>query len=183
MLKFITENFKWMCDGNGTFLCVRSPQAETVKFCESIKDKPRKWQIEVKEYNAKRTLTANAYYWVLLNKIAEKLGYSNAYTHNQMLRRYAPCEQIDGQNVFITVPATEEAENQVDEMEHSHFLPTANLRIGKDGNVYRTYVMLKGSSQMDKKEMARLIDGTVGEAKELDIETLTPAQLSALRYE
>ena len=43
---------------------------------------------EIKEYKAKRTLTQNAYFWVLVNAIAEKLNYSKEKVHFQMLKDY-----------------------------------------------------------------------------------------------
>lgn len=182
-LDFVSEEVKWIFENGHTFLCVRSPKLETVSFCESAQRHPKKWKVSISEFLPKRTLDANAYYWALIGKVAKELKYTNNYTHNLMLRAYGERETIDGRNVYITIPATDEAEKQVDEMEHAHLKATSNLRMGKDGKMYRTYVMLKGSSAMTKKGFCRLLDGLIEEAKALDIETLTPAQLSALRYE
>ena len=41
--------------------------------------------------------------------------------------------------------------------------------------------VFKGSSEYDTKEMSIFIDGIVQEAKQLDIETLTPNQLAELK--
>jgi hypothetical protein len=43
---------------------------------------------------------------------------------------------------------------------------------------YRVY---KGSSEYDTREMAVLIDGIISEAKELDIETLPPAEIARMK--
>ena len=40
---------------------------------------------------------------------------------------------------------------------------------------------MKGSSEMDPKEMAHLIDGIISEAKELDVEVLPPAELAKMK--
>lgn len=40
---------------------------------------------------------------------------------------------------------------------------------------------MRGSHTYDTKEMSRLIDGTVEEAKELGIETLTPDQVERMK--
>lgn len=45
---------------------------------------------------------------------------------------------------------------------------------------YRTYVMLKGSSDYDTREMSELIDGLVSECKECGIETATPEELQRM---
>ena len=46
--------------------------------------------------------------------------------------------------------------------------------------MYRTYIMLRGSSSYDTKEMARLIDGLVSECKEVGIETLPPDEVERM---
>ena len=46
--------------------------------------------------------------------------------------------------------------------------------------MYRTYMMLKGSSEYDTKEMSHLIDGLVSECKEMGIETLPPEELERM---
>lgn len=42
------------------------------------------------------------------------------------------------------------------------------------------FKVYKGSSEYDSKEMAILIDGIVQEAKALDIETRTPAEIDEM---
>lgn len=51
----------------------------------------------------------------------------------------------------------------------------------KDNGAFKAYAMIKGSSQYDTKEMSHFIDGIVSEAKELDIETLTPMELEQMK--
>lgn len=63
---------------------------------------------------------------------------------------------------------------------HNHLYPTDETESRK-GVVYRWYIKLKGSSKYDTKEMARLIDGTVEDAKELGIETLPPEDLERMK--
>ena len=42
--------------------------------------------------------------------------------------------------------------------------------------------MLRGSHDYNSSEMATLVSGIVQEAKQLGIETLTPAELEQMRY-
>ncbi len=84
---------------------------------------------------------------------------------------------FDEQAVYVVIPDTEEAEKHVEESETYHLKPTSQVKEGKDGRMYRTYMMLRGSSDYDSREMSKLIDGLVAEAKELGIETLTPEEL------
>ncbi len=136
--------------------------------------------IKVTRYNEKRSLDANRYYWQLLTKLAGVLKISNNYCHNVMLRRYGVLEEIDGKPVYLVVPDTDEAEKKADESETYHIKPTSNVREGNDGMVYRTYMLLKGSSQMDTAEFSRLVSGLVDECRQCGIETMTPAELASL---
>lgn len=149
-----------------------------LKMAHSFKD--AKVSIKVSKYREKRSLDANAYYWQLLTKLAAVLKISNSYAHNIMLRRYGVLEEIDGKPVFLVIPDTDEAEKKADETETYHIKPTSNVREGNDGQMYRTYMLLKGSHEYDTAEMSRLISGLVDECKQCGIETLTPAELARL---
>ena len=136
--------------------------------------------IKVTKYNEKRSLDANAYYWQLLTKLAGVLKVSNNYCHNVMLRRYGILEEFDGEPMYCVIPDTEEAEKKADESETYHIKPTSNVREGTDGKMYRTYMLLKGSSRYDTAEMSRLISGLVDECKQCGVETLSPAELARM---
>ena len=136
--------------------------------------------IKVTKYNEKRSLDANAYYWLLLTKLAGVMKISNNYCHNFMLRRYGTLEEIDGKPVYLVIPDTDEAEKKADESETYHIKPTSNVREGNDGKMYRTYMLLKGSHRYSTAEMSRLISGLVDECRQCGIETMTPAELARL---
>ena len=53
----------------------------------------------------------------------------------------------------------------------------------KSNGNFDSYLMIKGSSDYDSKEMAHFIDCVVQEAKELGIETLTPTELERMKAE
>lgn len=132
-------------------------------------------------HREKRTRTQNAYYWQLVGKVADRLRESKNRVHNEMLRSYGQMLYIDGQLVTTYIPDTEEAERAALEAETYHIKPTSQVRIGAKGQLLRTYVLLKGSSDMDTREMSALVDGLIREAQGLDIETLTPAELEKMR--
>lgn len=136
--------------------------------------------IEIKKHRERRSLNANSYYWVLITKVAKRLRISNNRAHNIMLRRYGALEVIDDQLVYLVLPDVDEAEEKALESETYHIRPTSQVKTGNDGKLYRTYIMLKGSSAYDTAEMSRLINGIVDECKEMGIETLPPDKLKAL---
>ena len=75
---------------------------------------------------------------------------------------------------------TDEAYKKALNAETYHIKPTSHTKIGKDGRTYRAYRMLKGSSEYDTKEMARLIDGAVSEAKSMGIEVLPDEEIERM---
>lgn len=139
--------------------------------------------VELKKHRKKRSLDANAYYWRLASDLADVLHVSKPYIHNYLLRRYGQIEMIDDQAVYIVIPDTESAQKKVDEEQMYHLKPTSQVKPGKGGMMYRTYMMLKGSHEYDTKEMSHLIDGLVSECKEVGIETLTPEELERMLLE
>lgn len=136
--------------------------------------------VEIKKHREKRSLDANSYYWLLCSRLAESMYVSKPYMHNRLLRRYGQIEMIGGQAVYIVIPDTDEAKRQVDEAELYHLRPTSQVKAGKDGGMYRTYMMLKGSSAYDTREMSVLIDGLVSECKDAGIETLPTEELERM---
>lgn len=146
-------------------------------------------RINLTRWREKRSLSANAYYWVLVSKIADVISreskepVSTTEIHNELLRRYGQIEIIDGEPVTMFLPDTEEAEKRALKADTYHIKPTGHTRIGKDGRTYRAYRMLRGSSEYDSKEMSTLIDGTVAEAKHMGIETLPQEELERMMRE
>ena len=122
----------------------------------------------VKENRRRRSLTQNAYYWVLNDKLADKLRMSRDELHFHLLKSYAPCEVM---TVLKTVPLK-------DYFQYAEVFAEGRLN-GKEYNHVRIY---KGSSKMDSAEFARLLDGTIQECEQQGIQTMTPQELSKLEY-
>jgi hypothetical protein len=138
-------------------------------------------RLTAKQWRDKRSLDSNAYYWVLLSKLAESIKISKPRAHNLMLREYGQVELFDGSRYYARIPDTEEAANDVLERTTFHLRPTSQVVEGNDGIWYRTYVLLKGSSNYDTAEMTHLLDGLISECKTLGIETATPEELERMK--
>lgn len=132
--------------------------------------------ITVTKWREQRSLSANAYYWVLVGKISDVAKMSNAAVHNMLLRRYGVPETIDGELVTTFIPDTDEASQDILNKEIYHLKPTSYTKQGKNGT-FRAYIILKGSSDFDTKEMSRLIDGAIDEAKDLGIDTISTEEV------
>ena len=130
-------------------------------------DRDKEYQVEIKEYKQKRSLNANAYAWVLINKIANLMRLSKEEVYLNMLKHYGQSQ------VFSIVSEV----NITGYFKYYEVIGTSILN-NKEFNHIRVF---KGSSEYDTKEMSIFIDGIVQEAKQLDIETLTPNQLAELK--
>lgn len=154
-----------------------SQSYEELKDCEKL-------SLEIKKYRRKRSLDANAYYWVLVGKLAKAVRSSNPEIHNMMLREYGQPEIIEGKAIYITIPETDHARDKVDKSMDYHLSPTSQVREGNDGVMYRTYKLLRGSHTYNTEEMARLIDGLIQccrDAKIPDCEIATPDEKAFLK--
>lgn len=135
----------------------------------------------VKKYRKRRSLDANSYYWILVTKLAEAIRESKSRVHNKMLRQYGQRFLVDGKPVLAVLLDTEETEKQTLEDDAIHLKQTSEVKSGKDGKLYRTYVLMRGSHDYDSREMSILIDGIISECQEVGIETMTPDELERLR--
>ena len=152
----------------GRLMVLFEPQEDFRQAYEEFKE-CEKLSLEIKKYRRKRSLDANAYYWVLCTKLAKGLEVSNQEIHNRMLRLYGQPEIFEGKAAYITIPYTESAEKKVNNAMDYHLQPTSQVREGLDGVLYRTYKLLRGSHTYNTEEMARLIDGLIGECKYVGI--------------
>lgn len=130
--------------------------------------------IEPKVYRRARSLDANAYFHVLVNRIAAALASGDDEVKRDLVVRYGtPETDEDGNTVGAMLPAGADM---------GRYYPYyRNYRtMEMNGRTYCCYLFYKRTRDMNSAEMSRLIDGAVSEAKALGIETMTPDELKAL---
>lgn len=128
--------------------------------------------LTAKIHREKRSLDANAYAWVLMQKIAESIHTDKWSVYLMMLERYSP--------VFTHIIVRPEAVERVKgEWRTVKVLGPIQVN-GSTGIQLQCYF---GSSTFDSKEMASFIDGIVSECKEMGIETLPPDEIERMRRE
>ena len=164
MIRIISKAIGWVADMVGTSLTIRTRRArEIVKAL----DPKKQYVIEIKEYRKKRSLDQNAMYWSILTQYARACGVSNHRAHNEMLRAYGAPLLIDGYYAAVRVVDSVVAEDEVLEAEDYHLKPTSRV----EGN-FRYYMIMRGSSTYDSKEMTKLMDGLLHEARACGIELI-----------
>ena len=106
--------------------------------------------------------------WSLINEIANKMRLSKEDTYIKMLKDYS-------QSMLVTIRA--------DINVVKFFKYYDEVRTTKINNVdFKIYKVYEGSSQMNKQEFSILLDGVRQEAEQLGISTLTPEEISKLRW-
>lgn len=95
----------------------------------------------------------------------------------KLIAEYGQYENINGALVPLPLDDDIDAYN----VEFVHLQPTSRTTTNQKGKVFRVNLVMRGSHTYDTDEMSKLIDGTVYEAKELGIETMTPNQISEMK--
>ena len=135
----------------------------------------KKMKIEIKEDRKGRSLDANAYCWVLCDKIAATKGMllKKADVYKNAIRDYGVTAVMPVQNDLlkdIIVWHTKNGlGNDTDILGASKFDGYTNVRF------------YYGSSGYDTHQMSVLLDGLVADAQELGIQTETPDQIAQMK--
>ena len=119
--------------------------------------------VTVKKHREKRSLDANAYAWVLMDKLAEATGTPTSEVYRQAVK------DVGGNTETVCVRENKNGIGWQTEVMDSKIDGCKNV------------VLYYGSSTFDTKQMSRLIDNIVQDCKAVGIETLTPQQLDALK--
>lgn len=140
-------------------------------FCEEFdRLKDHDISIEIKRHRKGRSLDANAYAWVLIDKIAAATGESKETVYREAIRDIGGvsevvCVQNHAKDALCSLWQSKGTGWLVDE------LPS---KLDGCTNV----VLYAGSSVYDTEQMSRLIDRLIQDAQALGIPTETPNQIA-----
>ena len=147
--------------------------------------------VRLSEACRRRSLNANAYFYTLVNKIAQKANITDTEVHDKLLSENLCYFYENGAIDWVIQDWIPNDYRLVRRGEDYYYDSLQVVKLTKgDGTPFKAngkdkvskiFWHVKGSHQMDTKEMAKLIDATVEEAKGLGIETLTPAELERLK--
>lgn len=129
-------------------------------------------EVEIRKFRKKRSKNANAYFHLLVGKIAEARGLGIDEVKIHLNTEYGTLDRDeDGLLIGLKLPAS---------VKPSRIYPYTKFMEDRveNGKAYKCYLVFKQTHDLDTKEMARLIDGTIFEAQELGIETETPEEIA-----
>lgn len=130
--------------------------------------------IKVKKHKETRSLDSNAYFHLLVDKLADKLGLGRTYLKNRLISDYGQIQYVEDGVPFIY--KTNAPPDAIHNLEYIHLWL---IKIGEDKAYW--YKGYRGSHTYNTTEMARLIRGTIEECKEQGIETATPEELERMQ--
>ena len=140
---------------------------------EKLKDK--ELNVKVTSFSKKRSLSQNAYMWILLDQLGEKLGQSKEEVYKTYIRDYG---------VFEIIPIKNEAAERFKRNWTSNGIGWIVEDLGESKlNGFTKLIVYYGSSTYNSQEMSRLVDAIVQDCEEQGISTMTLANIMLLHNE
>lgn len=131
--------------------------------------------LEIKRPGKRRSLDANAYCWVLLDRLAERMGVPKTELYRGYIR------EIGGNSETVCV--LERAAQKLCEGWGHNGLGWVSETMASKLPGCVNVTLYYGSSTYDTRQMSRLIDAIVEDCREVGIETATPMELARLKEE
>ena len=158
----------------GGWLMVKPEREDLGKAMAVVrKHKDRLYDLEVKEHRKKRSQDANAYAWVLINKIADALRITPIEIYRQAIQYISGNSEI--------VPIKQEAVEQFKQAWSHNGIGWIARDMGKSKIPgYMNLMVYYGSSVYDTKQMSELIDHLVQDCRALDIEIKSDEEIKSL---
>lgn len=164
---------KLQMDVNGFWLALKLDNpADGRRICSEIEE-GKEYIADIKRHYNKRSLDANAYFWVLCGKLAAKIGLPPEEIYREYIRDIGDNYQI--------VPIRNDAVDQWIKAWRAHGIGWICDNLGPskiDG--YTNIICYYGSSVYDTAQMSRLINLLVEDCKAQGIETKTPDEIQRM---
>ena len=129
-------------------------------------------QVTIKKPSRSRSMKANAYAWVLMQAIAEKIGSTKDDVYLEMLHKYS------GLFAFCWI---KDEDYERFKSQYRTFQEIAEtFKAGVKGHDVIFYL---GMSAFDNWDMKRFIDGLVYECQSLDIATIPQSEIERMKEE
>lgn len=153
----------------------------------TVKDKPRaiawlhsamdtmkdgkQYMLSLVPVMKRKTANANAYAWVLIDKLAEHYGVTKTYIY---------CRAINdiGGNGYVMTVANDAVDRAVEIWESRGIGWFGNILY--EGDRFTDIEFVYGSSVYDTRQMSRLIDNLIHECETAGIETKTRAEIESM---
>lgn len=128
--------------------------------------------VKIDKWRAKRSLDANAYCWVLMTKLAERLNTTKEEIYRNAIK------DIGGNSEVVCVQSKAVEKLCAGWLKNGIGWQTDIFPSKIDGCT--NVILYYGSSTYDTKQMTALIESIIEDCKAYGIQTKTPAEIAAL---
>ena len=132
-----------------------------------------KLSIEVKPFRQRRSLDANAYCWVLIDRLAEKLNLPKVAVYRQYI------QNIGGNSEIVCVK--NEAVKRLCEGWQRNGIGWQTEEFDSKLDGCTNVILYYGSSVYDSAQMSRLLDLIIQDCNAVGIPTATPNEIERLK--
>ena len=153
---------------------LKTSQDSVRAFLSDFQANPQEWILSVSKRRKKRSLDANAYLWVLCDKIADKLKSTKEEIYQKAIREVGVFQLL-----LVEDKAADELIKKWNASGLGNFAEIAYK--SRKNPECSAVIVYFGSSSYDTKEMSRVIDYIVEEAKGLGIDVSTPDDIERMK--
>ena len=153
-------------------IVITSKENIHIEDLKEIVSKGKELSCEIKQFKVRRSMDSNAYCWVLCQKIAEVLHTTKELVYKKVIKDVGQFELMPIKNE--AVERWQKVWNSKGMGWFSEVLEDSKL-VG-----YKKIISYYGSSCYDNREMSILINELVTQCKELNIETMAPAEIERM---
>lgn len=172
-IKSLTAGMTWEGDIQLTVTLPKDYQSVIDGLLRINKADIPKYDLRIEKKQKKRSLDANAYLWVLIGKLAEKLHITPEEVYRQHI--------IDTAAYYIQPVRDDTLERWIDIWQSKGTGWIVEVMGASKNKGWTNCKNYYGSSVYDSREMSFLIDEVVKECKEQGIETMTPEEIEKLK--
>ena len=145
---------------------------ERVDRARQVLNNNKLLRVDIKEWREKRSLDANGYCWVISQEIAKVIGNTKEFVYKRAIKQVGD---------FEIVPIKDDAvEKWIRNWESKGLGWQSEVLEKSKLEGYTNIINYYGSSVYNTKEMSVLLEELVFQAKELDIDTMTPEERKRL---
>lgn len=164
---------KWYTDDSGTWLSLLVKRPIDAKKFHTERE-ATDYTADLKKSRKKRSLDANSYFWVLCGKLAATLGIPKEDIYRGYIKGI-------GDN-FEIIPIRDIAvETWIKNWQSNGIGWQCEILDSCKFDGYTKVVCYYGSSTYNTKQMSTLIDLVVFDCKDQGIDTMTPAEIDAMK--
>lgn len=174
-MKLVFDKAKWTMDMDGAWLMLKTDLPQAKGFCEEMVD-GKKYSADLKQQKNRRSLDANALFWLYCGSLANKLQMPKETVYRELIKDI-------GDNYEIVPIKNEAVDKWITNWQSKGIGWVCDILGDSKLDGYTNVITYYGSSTYDTKQMSTLIDRVMQECKEQGIEVMTPQEMSLLLEE